>query len=84
MSKKQETKQYDYKQLKNCEIGKDKQHFYAVILDAQFPHRSFNKVSDKWLCSMKIADQTSSFNDGIVEHCNLVLFASKFEDLPIS
>ena len=78
-----ETKAYNYKQLKSCELGKDKQHFYAVILDAQFPHKSFK--SEKYLCSMKIADQSSIINnDGIIEYCNLVFFANKFEDLPIS
>jgi hypothetical protein len=34
---------------------------------------------------MKIADPEQTFdNEGVIEHCTLVLFAKRFEDLPIS
>ena len=60
----------------------DLHHFYAVILDATFPHKSFK--SDKFICSLKIADPDQAINsEGVVEHCTLMLFAKKFEDLPI-
>lgn len=57
-------------------------HFYAVVLDASFPHKSFK--SDKFMCSMKIADPDQRLNkEGVVEHCTLMMFAKRFEDLPI-
>ena len=57
-------------------------HFYAVILDASFPHKSFK--SDRFICQMKIADPDSPINkEGVVEHCTLMMFAKRFEDLPI-
>ena len=33
---------------------------------------------------MKITDPSMTMNDGVMEHATLVLFAKKFEDLPIS
>jgi len=54
-----------------------------VVLDASFPHKSFK--TDKFICSMRIADPSQPVSaDGVVEHCTLVLFAKRFEDLPIS
>jgi hypothetical protein len=76
---------YNYQQLDKMKPGNDKVSFYAVVLDAQFPHKSFK--SDKYLCSLKIADQSSIINkkdDGSVDFSTLVLFANKFEDLPVS
>ena len=85
MSKNTAKNTYEYKELSKYEPGSDKIHFYAVILDAQFPHKSFK--SDKYLCSFKIADASCLIDkkdDGHVEYCTLVIFANKFEDLPIS
>lgn len=76
---------YDYKELNAISPGSDKTHFYAVVLDAQFPHKSFK--SEKYVCSLKIADPSCTINkkeDGHVEFCTLVLFANRFEDLPVS
>jgi hypothetical protein len=74
---------YVYSELDKCSTI-EKVHFYATILDAQFPHKSFK--SDKYVCSMKIADPSCIIDktNGWVSHCTLVLFANKFEDLPIS
>ena len=53
-----------------------------MILDASFPHKSFK--SDRFICQMKIADPDSPINkEGVVEHCTLMMFAKRFEDLPI-
>ena len=49
-----DSKVYTYNTLKECELGSSKVHFYAVILDAQFPHKSFK--SEKYVLSLKIAD----------------------------
>ena len=76
---------YTYTDLKSANAGNDKVHFYAVILDAQFPHKSFR--SEKYVVSFKIADASMNIDkkeDGHVEFCTLVMFANKFEDLPIS
>ena len=76
---------YEYKDLKTCDSSDGKTHFYAVILDAQFPHKSFK--SDKYVCSLKIADPSCPIDKngtGCIEFCTLVMFANKFEDLPIS
>ena len=79
-----DAKGYTYNTLKECTIGSSKLHFYAVILDAQFPHKSFK--SEKYVLSLKIADQSCNIDrvDGTIDFCTLVLFANKFEDLPIS
>lgn len=70
--------------MNDCDVGHEGTYnFYAVILDAQFPHKSFK--SDKFICSIKIADPDQSLDkEGVIEHCTLVLFAKRFEDLPIS
>ena len=75
--------EYTYTTLQDCKIGaNDQYHFYAVVLDAQFPHKSFK--SDRFMLTMRIADPESSFDfEGVVNHCTLVMFAKKFEDLPI-
>ena len=58
-------------------------NFYAVVLDATFPHKSFK--SDRFVCTMRIADPHAEVDkDGIVQHCTLMFFSKRFEDLPIS
>lgn len=78
------TEDYKYSELNSFKPGNDKVNFYAVILDAQFPHKSFR--SEKYVCALKIADQSCKIDkeDGTIDFCTLVLFANKFEDLPIS
>lgn len=57
-------------------------NFYGVVLDASRPHRSYK--SDKYLCSLKMADLTSEIDhSGIAETISVVMFATKAEDLPI-
>ena len=76
---------FDYRDLNSYKPGADKIHFYAVILDAQFPHKSFK--SEKYVCALKIADPSCNIDkkeEGTVDFCTLVMFANKFEDLPIS
>lgn len=76
--------EYHYTTLKDCKTGTDDQyHFYAVVLDAAYPHKSFK--SDKFICTMKIADPSCPIDkDGHVEYCTLMFFAKTFQDLPIS
>ena len=57
-------------------------NFYAIVLDATFPHKSFK--SKRYLVTLKIADLTSKFNnEGIVDFTSIVFFANKFDDLPV-
>ena len=72
---------YTYKTLKECETN-EVVNFYAVVLDATFPHKSFK--SEKYLVTLKIADLTSRFNnEGVVDFTTIVFFANKFDDLPV-
>ncbi|TNV79559.1 hypothetical protein FGO68_gene16809 [Halteria grandinella] len=82
--KKTKRASYEYTPLKDCVVGTDQTwNFYAVVLDATFPHKSFR--SDRFVCQMRIADPNSKFDsDGIVQHCTLMFFARRFEDLPVS
>jgi hypothetical protein len=65
-------------------VGEDEDfHFYGIILEATYPHKSFK--TNKFICTLKIADPYQPINEeGIIQHCTLVLFANKMEDLPIS
>ncbi len=57
-------------------------NFYAVIVDATFPYKT-NK--ERYICSMKIADPSIHFKGGKgdQDYATLVLYAKRFEDLPI-
>lgn len=75
--------EYKYSALKDCKVGEDElYHFYAVIVDAQFPHKSYK--TDRFICTSRVVDATQPVDhDGVVEYCTLVFFAKRFEDLPI-
>ena len=69
--------EYKYSSLKDCMVGEeDYYHFYAVVVDAQFPHKSFR--TDRFVCTLRIIDPEQAMTDGVVEFCTLVLFANKF------
>jgi len=63
----------------------DPQHFYATIIDSTFPYKT-NK--DKYICSLKVVDaslhvkNTKGTGDSS-DYATLVLYAKRFEDLPI-
>jgi hypothetical protein len=72
---------YDYTTLQDAVVGQIV-NFYGVVLDASRPHRSYK--SDKFLCSLKMADLSSTIDhSGIAETISVVIFANKAEDLPI-
>lgn len=57
-------------------------NFYAVVLEATFPHTSGNHKN--FVCSLKVADLTSKFDaQGVVAYTSVVIFAKRFDDLPI-
>ena len=82
---------YSYSKLSEClsSIADNKSNeaynFYAVIVDATYPHRAQNGQSNTYTCTLRLIDQNQLISDeGIIEACTLVLFSTKFEDLPIS
>ena len=78
---KDKKRSYIYKTLKECQVG-DQCNFYAVVLDASFPHKSAK--SDRYLCTLKVADLSSRFNnEGVVDFVSIVFFANSFNDLPV-
>ena len=47
--------EYKYTALKDCKVGEDEHyHFYAIVVDAQFPHKSFK--TDRFICTLRIID----------------------------
>jgi hypothetical protein len=79
--KKAERKQRnDYVELsKASHVDGSPVSFYATVLDATFPYKTNN---NKYVCSMKITDPSiaSGKKDSWAQ---LVLYARRFEDLPI-
>lgn len=63
----------------------DPQHFYAVVIDATFPYKT---NQERYICSLKIVDPSlyikgqKGTGDGS-DYATLVLYAKRFEDLPI-
>lgn len=60
----------------------DSVNFYAVVLDATYPHQSHK--SKKYLATLKVADMTSRMDGklGTADFISIVFFADKFDDLP--
>lgn len=57
------------------------QHFYGVIIDATFPYKT-NK--ERYICSIKVVDPSLHLkNQNSNDYATLVLYAKRFEDLPI-
>jgi hypothetical protein len=61
------------------------QHFYAVVIDATFPYKT---NSERYICSLKIVDPSLHIKNqkgtgDSSDYATLVLYAKKFEDLPI-
>nr|AAU43901.1 alpha telomere binding protein [Uroleptus sp. WJC-2003] len=63
----------------------DPQHFYAVVIDATFPYKT---NQDRYICSLKIVDpslyvKSQKGTGDSSDFATLVLYAKRFEDLPI-
>jgi hypothetical protein len=71
----------EYNLLANASVvGGETHNVYGVIVDATFPY----KVSkDRFVCSLKIVDGSLNGSGKKNEWANLVIFANRFEDLPI-
>jgi hypothetical protein len=72
---------YSYSQLANVALaqGGSEANVYGVIIDATFPYK-VNK--DKFICSMKVVDPSLNGAKSN-EYASIVLYANRFEDLPI-
>merc|ERR1712086_25549 len=72
---------YNYSLLNNVSVTTtDRSHVYGVVVDATFPY----KVSkDRFVCSLKIVDGSLNGSGKKNDWANLVIFATRFEDLPI-
>ena len=80
-AKKAKGSKYDYTELSKASLTTtDQQHVFGVIVDATFPYK-VNK--ELYVCSLKIVD--SSLNAGTKgsSHASVVIYAKRFEDLPI-
>jgi hypothetical protein len=85
---------YKYSTLSACLSAADSDiddnsgsyNFFAVIVDATYPHRAQFGKSDRFTCTLRIIDpeQYLSPESGVIDACTLVMFANKFEDLPVS
>ena len=80
-TKKARGAKYDYTELGKASLTtSDSQHVYGVIIDATFPYKVNQSL---YVCSLKIVD--SSLNAGTKgsSWANVVIYAKRFEDLPI-
>ena len=75
---------YQYSKLSECLQNENNTifNFLAVVVAANYPHIA---KSERFVCTMRIIDPYQPLSkDGVFETCTLVLFANRFEDLPIS
>jgi len=69
---------YDYVELSKASLTSSAPtNFFGVIIDATFPYKV---NSERFICSLKVVDP-SLFKSGA--YANVVIYANKFEDLPI-
>lgn len=79
--KKTKGQRYEYQELAKVSLASsDHQHVYGVIIDASFPYKA-NK--DKYVCSLKIVDPSLSAATKGDQYATVVIYANRFEDLPI-
>jgi len=71
---------YEYVELGKASLSQaDPHHAYGVIVDATFPYKVNKKL---YVCSLKIVDPSlHTGNKG--EYATVVMYADRFEDLPI-
>lgn len=75
-------REYTYNTLEELELGKERINFYAIVLEATYPHK--NKSGKNFVASFKVADLSSKLDShGVVDYVSVVMFAKRFEDLPV-
>ena len=80
-SKKPKGQRYEYVELGKAALQSSKPvHVYGVIIDATFPY----KVNQKhYICSLKIVDPSLNTGSKNGDYATVVMYAERFEDLPI-
>ena len=72
---------YDYQELNKVLLSSSEAcHFYGVIVDATFPYKVH---ADRFICTLKVIDPTLYPKGGKSECAQVVIYAKRFEDLPI-
>jgi hypothetical protein len=74
---------YDYTDIREVSLTSDEKfNLYGVIIDACFPYQFVTKNNSEklFMCTLKVIDPTH-YAKG--EFAQIVLYANKFEDLPI-
>jgi len=72
---------YEYVELSKASLASpDPCHFYGVIVDATFPYKVH---ADRFICSLKVMDPTLNSKTKNNEYAQVVIYAKRFEDLPI-
>ena len=80
-AKKAKGQRYEYTELSKGNFSStDYSHAYGVIVDATFPYKSSQSL---YVCSLKIADASLNQNTKGASWANVVIYAKRFEDLPI-
>lgn len=80
-AKKGKDQKYQYTDLAKCSLqSTDEQNVYGVIIDATFPYK-VNR--DLYVCSLKIVDASLNTSSKGAGFATVVMYAKKFEDLPI-
>ena len=80
-TKKGKGQKYEYSDLAKCSLqSSEEQNVYGVIIDATFPYKVNQQL---YVCSLKIVD--ASLNTGAKggDWASVVMYAKRFEDLPI-
>jgi hypothetical protein len=85
-AKRGDGQRYKYVELNKASLtSADAQHIYGVIIDATFPYKT---NQDRYICSLKIVDpslyiKSQKGTGDASDFATLVLYAKRFEDLPI-
>ena len=71
---------YEYVELSKASLSSsDPCNFYGVVIDASFPY----KREKFFVCSLKVIDPTLNPKISTQNYATVVLYAQRFEDLPI-
>ena len=72
---------YEYVDLGKASLSSvEAQNVYGVIIDATFPYKQNKKL---YVCSLKIVDPSLSAGSKGADYATVVMYAKRFEDLPI-
>jgi hypothetical protein len=71
---------YEYVELSKASLATSEAcNFYGVVVDATFPY----KREKFYVCSLKVIDPTLNPKTGSQAYSSVVMYAQRFEDLPI-